>query len=163
MSNTVITHKKDEKGVCDASGSKNDSFTTALTHQALRSLWLAHAEGEEREQIIEAVVASLKGINPKDELEGMLAAQMVATHAASMECFRRAMIEGQPCESRDANLNYASKLTRTYTTQIEALKKYRSKGEQKMTVEHVHVHNGGQAIVGDVHQRVGGGNESKSE
>jgi len=47
--------------------------------------------------------------------------------------------------------------------QMEALKKYRGKGEQKMTVEHVHVHNGGQAIVGDVHQKAGGGHDIKSE
>jgi hypothetical protein len=33
---------------------------------------------------------------------------------------------------------------------MEALKNYRSKGEQKMTVQHVHVADGGQAIVGNV-------------
>jgi hypothetical protein len=33
---------------------------------------------------------------------------------------------------------------------MEALKRYRSGGEQKMTVEHVHVHPGAQAIVGNV-------------
>jgi hypothetical protein len=31
---------------------------------------------------------------------------------------------------------------------MEALKRYRSGGEQKMTVQHVHVAKGGQAIVG---------------
>ena len=34
--------------------------------------------------------------------------------------------------------------------QLEALNRHRSKGEQKMVVEHVHVHSGGQAIVGPV-------------
>ena len=33
---------------------------------------------------------------------------------------------------------------------MSALKEYRSKGEQKMTVQHVHVAEGGQAIVGNV-------------
>jgi len=33
---------------------------------------------------------------------------------------------------------------------MAALKDYRSKGEQKMTVQHVHVAEGGQAIVGNV-------------
>ena len=32
--------------------------------------------------------------------------------------------------------------------QVEALQRYRGKGQQKLTVEHVHVHSGGQAIVG---------------
>ena len=45
-----------------------------------------------------------------------------------------------------------NKLTRTFTTQMEVLKRYRSKGDQKVIVEHVHVHDGGQAVVGNVTQ-----------
>jgi len=30
------------------------------------------------------------------------------------------------------------------------LNRHRGKGQQKMTVEHVHVHEGGQAIVGNI-------------
>jgi hypothetical protein len=33
---------------------------------------------------------------------------------------------------------------------LEALDRYRGTGQQKVTVEHVHVHSGGQAIVGAV-------------
>src|SRR5271166_2537410 len=43
-----------------------------------------------------------------------------------------------------------NKPARTFTTQIEALKRYRSTGQQKVTVEHVTVQAGGQAIVGTV-------------
>jgi hypothetical protein len=43
-----------------------------------------------------------------------------------------------------------NKLARTFAAQVEALKRYRSGGEQKMTVQHVHVAEGGQAIVGNV-------------
>jgi hypothetical protein len=39
---------------------------------------------------------------------------------------------------------------------LEALDKHRRGGNQKMTVEHVHVHEGGQAIVGNVNQGRGG-------
>ena len=52
-----------------------------------------------------------------------------------------------------------NKLARTFATQMEALNRYRGKGQQKMTVEHVHVHDGGQAIVGQVAQ--GGGATEK--
>ncbi|MFH1974658.1 MAG: hypothetical protein ABIJ52_03745 [Pseudomonadota bacterium] len=51
--------------------------------------------------------------------------------------------------------NQAIKLMRLYCQQLETLDKHRNKGRQKMTVEHVHVYKGGQAIVGEVHQ--GGG------
>jgi hypothetical protein len=44
------------------------------------------------------------------------------------------------------------KLLRTFAAQTEALQRYRGKGQQKVTVEHVHVHTGGQAIVGSVSQ-----------
>jgi hypothetical protein len=60
------------------------------------------------------------------------------------------MIPGQPPEARQVQLTLAAKLTKANATQVEALKKYRSKGEQKVVVEHVHVHAGGQAIVGQV-------------
>src|SRR5215207_2796620 len=43
-----------------------------------------------------------------------------------------------------------NKLTRTFTTQVEALKRYRTGGEQRVTVQHVNVNEGGQAIVGNV-------------
>jgi Acetyltransferase (GNAT) domain len=46
--------------------------------------------------------------------------------------------------------NVFNKLARTFAAQVEALKRYRSGGEQKMTVQHVHVAQGGQAIVGNV-------------
>jgi hypothetical protein len=42
-----------------------------------------------------------------------------------------------------------NKLTRPFAGQVSALKEYRSKGEQKMTVQHVHVAEGGQAIAGN--------------
>jgi hypothetical protein len=40
--------------------------------------------------------------------------------------------------------------------QMEALTKLRRGGEQTVRVEHVHVHNGGQAIVGNVNHPGGG-------
>jgi hypothetical protein len=45
--------------------------------------------------------------------------------------------------------------------QMEALQRYRGKGQQKMTVEYVHVYQGGKAVVGAVHQ--GGGAGTKTE
>src|ERR1700692_1425820 len=45
-----------------------------------------------------------------------------------------------------------NKLARTFVSQMEALKRYRTGGEQKVTVQHVSVSEGGQAIVGNVTQ-----------
>ncbi len=110
-------------------------------------------------------LAAIGGIKPQDTLEGLLAVQMVATHNVGMEMLRRAMVPDQTFEGRNAAVNRATKLLRTFTAQMEALNRYRGKGQQKMMVEHVHVHRGGQAIVGQVSRdkAKGEGAPSKTE
>jgi hypothetical protein len=56
-----------------------------------------------------------------------------------------------------------NKLTRTFAAQMSALKEYRSKGEQKMTVQHVRVAEGGQAIVGNVDAPAEGGRGARKK
>ena len=80
----------------------------------------------------------------------MLAAQMLGAHNAAIECLRRAMIAGQSFESRDQNLKHVAKLLSIFARQIETLDKHRGKGQQKVTVEHVHIEAGGQAVVGNI-------------
>ena len=109
-------------------------------------------------------LALMYGIGPRDSVEGMLAAQMVGTHNLAMEFLRRPISEGQTEEQATENVNRAAKLLRLYTAQVEALGKYRNKGMQKVTVEHVHINAGGQAIVGVVEHEPGGeggGSEKK--
>src|SRR5215213_6897777 len=137
-------------------GSNSDTFNNILANQVVKTLWLGNADEEERDKLMSASLGALIGIAPKDELEGMLAAQMVAAHNAAMECYRRAMIPEQTHEGRKESLNQANKLSRTYTTLLEALNRHRGKGQQKVTVEHVHVHSGGQAIVGAVEASASG-------
>jgi hypothetical protein len=100
------------------------------------------------EEFMNNAIALLNGIQPQDEIEGMLAVQMIAVHNLAMETLKRAMITGQTFEGTESNVNHATKMTRTYAAQMEALKRYRTGGQQKVTVEHVHVNEGGQAIVG---------------
>ena len=71
------------------------------------------------------------------------------------------MIGEQTFEGRRESLNQANKLSRTYATLLEALNRHRGKGQQKVTVEHVHVYSGGQAVVGAV--GTGGGERPISE
>jgi hypothetical protein len=108
---------------------------------------------------INQALAAVTGIAPRDETEAMLATQMVATHFRAMTLLRR-LKHVDILQQQDSAGNLATKLLRTYAMQIEALQRYRGKGQQKMTVEHVHVHCGGQAIVGTVQ---GGGVSRKSE
>jgi hypothetical protein len=43
-----------------------------------------------------------------------------------------------------------NKLTRTFSIQMETLKRYRARAEQNITVQNVSVESGGQAVVGNV-------------
>ncbi len=161
-----VRHPSHEKGELQyVGGSRSDAFNNVLIRQALNSLWLAHVKSPEdtSNNLYGAAAAALVGIGPKDELEGMLAAQMIAAHSAAMECYRRSMIKAQSFEGRRENLAHANKLSRTYATLLEALNRHRGKGHQKVTVEHVNVHAGGQAIVGTVEQKEGGGAARENE
>jgi hypothetical protein len=136
-------------------GSGSDDFNQILADQAFKSVWKAHSDEATKDQQFQATLAAMMGIAPRDEVEGMLVTQMVAAHNNAMECHRRAMLDQQTFEGRKENLNQANKLSRTYTLLLDALNRHRGKGQQKVTVEHVHVHQGGQAIVGAV--ETGGG------
>ena len=108
------------------------------------------------ERRLNRLLATVRAVQPRDELEALLATQMAGVHDATVTLTKRLeqaeTIPQQDCAERGLN-----KLARTFTLQMDALKRYRSKGEQKVIVEHVTVNEGGQAIVGNVATR-GGGN-----
>jgi len=143
-------------------GSQSDRWNFVLANQTIQTLWLKYSDKETSDRQLAATVAGLVGIGPKDELEGMIAAQLLAAHNAAMESYRRAMIGEQTFDGRSENLNQANKLSRTYAVLLDALNRYRGKGQQMVRVEHVHVHSGGQAVVGMV-EPPGGGSRPKSE
>jgi len=82
------------------------------------------------EQALNFLLSVVKGIQPKDQLETMLAAQMAAVHSLTMNYARRlANAEALPQqESAERTLN---KLARTFAAQVEALKRYRTGASKK--------------------------------
>src|SRR5215471_4808863 len=97
----------------------------------------------------------IKGVKPRDQLETMLAAQMAIIHTASMRLARELAL-AETIAHQDSAERALNKLARTFAMQLEALKRYRTGGEQKVTVQHVSVNEGGQAIVGNVNQAPSG-------
>jgi hypothetical protein len=116
----------------------------------LSQLANAGSQGREPdERGINFMLSVVKGIEPRDPVEAMLAAQIAAVHMATMTFARRlAHVESIP--QQDSAERAFNKLARTFAAQMEALKRYRTGGEQKVTVQHVTVSEGGQAIVGNV-------------
>jgi hypothetical protein len=103
--------------------------------------------------------AAVRSLGPRDGLEALLAVQMVAVHNLAMKFLANAAEEGQTVVGMELFINSAYRLLRMFTAQVETLKTYRSKGEQKVAVEHVHIHRGGQAIVGAVNHGTAGSGE----
>lgn len=107
------------------------------------------------------VLSAMLELAPKDPVEGRLAVQMICTHKAAMDLLRKGIRGEQSIELADFYLKHSERLMRLFNLQIDSLSRYRGKGptEQKMTVEHVHVHEGGQAVLGNVvvpHRRANG-------
>lgn len=114
-------------------------------------LWVHEDETEQvRQARVVRALELYESLEPADGAEGMLAMQMVGTHDAALDCLRRAVLPNQTFAGRDMALKHAHKLMTLYTQQLATLNKHRGKGQQKVTVEHVNVEPGGQAIVGNV-------------
>jgi len=94
--------------------------------------------------------AALASLGVRDGLEALLSVQMVSVHSLAMEFLAAAAKKDQTDAGVELYVNRANKLLRTFTSQMEALKKHRSTGDQHVIVEHVTVQNGGQAVVGTV-------------
>jgi hypothetical protein len=87
---------------------------------------------------------------PRNITEASLAAQMTATSEAALMFLNHPTLPRQTTEGIDLNVARATRLMRLHLEQIEAMQKLKGKAGQQKTVEHVHVHEGGQAIVGPV-------------
>ena len=100
----VANDQDDLKGALKSiGGSQSDRWNNTLATQVVDALWTKNSNAETRDKQLSGTVAALIGIRPKDELEGMMAAQLIAAHNAAMECYRRAIIGEQTFEGRKEN------------------------------------------------------------
>lgn len=111
--------------------------------------------------LINALTPLLAGIGPRDELEGMLACQMISVHFAAMDMTGRAMGPGQTREGINNYINLATKLSRTFVAQMESLNKHRGRGGQRVVVEYINAEKGSQVAVGNFCSKEGGGERKK--
>jgi hypothetical protein len=127
----------------DAFGTRSPSTVRVFIEQ-LRSLcgqvWDEGRRGwRPSETEISAAVNFVNSVQPRDEAEAALAAQMLAVHFMTMRLSAQAMMTG---DTRTAAT--AAKLARTYTMQMDALNRGRGKSRstrQHITVKHEkHVH-----------------------
>ena len=130
----------------------------------LGSIWRGNNEDADTKEVHnQATLRRLSDIGARDVIEAMLGAQMVATHEAAMEAFRRAALAEQTFAGRELGLKYGDRLVRSFAALTDVLNRHRGKGQQVVRVEHVTVQAGGQAIVGAVTQGGGGGHKESED
>jgi hypothetical protein len=119
----------------NAFGITNPDLAECLTAHIVSTTHLRASNEPVAEATLNAALAAVTGIAPRDEAEAMLAAQMVGIHWLAMDLLRKA---NDRARLNDAG-NMAVKLLRTFPAQLDALKRYRSAGEQRVVVQHQHV------------------------
>jgi hypothetical protein len=121
----------------------------------------AATQGQSPDEVsLNFLIAIVKGVEPRDQLEAMLAAQMGAIHMLTMD-FACRLANADNFPQKDFAERTLNKLARTFAAQMETLKHYRSNGSQKVTVEYLSVNEGGKAIVGNVTHGGAGGSEKR--
>jgi hypothetical protein len=97
-----------------------------------------------------AALAIIEAAAPKDEIEGALAIQMACTHVTAMAVLAKLDVAFASERRVAAFGSTAARLMKAYAMQMEVLRRSRHGGQQFVRVEHVHVNEGGQAVIGNV-------------
>jgi hypothetical protein len=129
-----------------ATGTASEDLAIVLLEQLVRT---ASGTPATSEAYANAALAAMAEHAPRDITEALLASQMVAVHNQIMRLLAKAAKVTNP-DVQNTYLNMAAKMGRLFASQADVFRRHRQNGQQKMLVEHVHVHNGGQAIVGHV-------------
>jgi hypothetical protein len=131
-------------------GTKNEQAAQWLLNALINAAVPGGDNQPLSDQELNGALSMLQEIAPRDEIEAMLVSQMVTVHTLISTQARR-LRSAETIPQLAAPGAILTKLQRTVTAQLEALQRYRGKAPQQVRVEHVHVHDGGRAIVGAVH------------
>ena len=132
----------------NAFGTASSAFVDASLHQLIAAARLPF-DGIS-ETAVNASLAFIEGAKPQDEVECALVIQMACTHAAAMAVLASLARAHGVARNVAVAASAAGRLLRAYAAQVEALRRLRSGGSQFVRVEHVHVNEGGQAVIGPV-------------
>jgi hypothetical protein len=129
----------------NAFGTTSSAFVEASLYQLIAAARLPNSGI--CEIAVNASLAFIEGAKPRDEIECALVIQMACTHSAAMAVLNRLGGAAGRDRSVAAMASAAARLLRAYATQVEALRRLRHGGSQTLRVEHVHVNEGGQAVI----------------
>lgn len=127
----------------------SDQFTQNILNLNVLACCPRNPTDADLEKATQEARLGLKALNSHGALQKMLAAQMLSIHQLQQQASAFANKVTNP-ESTQYFTNAAIKLANCFTQQAALLAKLQGTGAQKIVVEHVEVHHGGQAVVGNI-------------
>jgi hypothetical protein len=141
------TWKDIEKGLREALGNTlSDEFVDVILGKLVEALRPGLYDQLD-EATLNAALATIDSMQPRSELQALLAVQIIATGFAGLRFLRqshRQMTE----DYINVYGGYAIKLLRLQNEMIQTFERYRRGNKQTVEVRHVHIHSGGQGVVG---------------
>lgn len=138
--NSDLSEHKIKNALKNATGTSDLAIGDKILNKVARGMAM-----EEHVSRLNDVSSMLPALQPQDETEALLLGQFLALQDSGMKCLRYANLPDQGFYHIERFFILANKLLNTANQTIQTVLKYRAKGQQ--TVQVVHVHNEGQAIV----------------
>lgn len=98
-----------------------------------------------------AVEVLANSLGAKGMLQNMLITQLLGVHELQQKLLIYADCAVNYPEQGQYYMNALTKLSNVFIQQVNTLQKLQGNSQQKMVVEHLHINDGGQAIVGHVY------------
>lgn len=137
----------DEKIIIDAMQSDYAETQVNLTNLTDEEKQLKLNKAQ---RVIEKMADSL---GAQGLLQNMLVTQLLATHDLQQRLLPYVTGSMHDPEHGQYYINAITKLSNVFIQQVNTLHKLQGNSQQKVTVEHLHINDGGNAIIGQVNAR----------
>ncbi|RUR08565.1 hypothetical protein ELY14_11185 [Legionella septentrionalis] len=146
--------KENQTNPGDYKAKAKANFTRHLIHENAIATNNIKAENFNMEQAKQKSIDAMEALDATGGLQSMLSAQMLSIHELQQRTMTYANASSN-LELQKYYTNTAIKLANCFTQQANILAKLQGVGGQKIIVERVDVHQGGQAVVGNIQGGMG--------
>ncbi|MGH6961961.1 MAG: hypothetical protein ACREE7_15875 [Dongiaceae bacterium] len=137
------------------SGTANARFAERLAQQVIVCQPVPpDADAKTHADMATAAIGALKELTPAGAAEGMLAAQMVAVHNASLDLLRQAVADADSGRTIEERTRQYARLAEVFLKQLDRYHRQRGRQRQTIRIEHVRVVEDGKVTVRQEEERM---------
>jgi hypothetical protein len=134
----------DENTYLDFANAVHNSTPHVQAHRVAQLAETDNGNGIDAIKKVTRSAAALDGFKSLDGLEEMLSVQLLGLNNLTMSMIHKAS-NSMNIDATNKSINQVAKLMRTTSQMVDTLTRYRTRGQQRISVVHV---NGGQNVVG---------------